>query len=697
MKKEIKKYFKQNPGLKVKPRELARKLNLLQGEEYASLKQILYKLSKQGYLSRQGKRYFLAQQFEKEITGVFHLSREGTYGFVIVSDLFEKDIFIPAKHFNTAIHGDTVKVELLAKQRGKNIEGRITGILERKHEQIIGDLVKRKAAYFVFPDEREIQTDIYIPKEYLNGAVNGDKVVVSDILWESNSLNPEGKIIEVLGKTGTREVEQKLIMKQFSLPHDFPKAVLREAETISDKIPANEISNRLDLRSVNTFTIDPEDARDFDDAVSVRKIENGKYEVGIHIADVSHFVNKGSAIYTEALNRATSVYLVGNVVPMLPEKLSNNVCSLVPKEDRLTYSVIVTLAENGRVLNYKIAKSIINSKRRFTYEDAQQILDTGKGDFSKDLLLLNKLAKILREKRISKGSINFIRPEVKFELSDSGEPLNIVLKKIQESNNLIEEFMLLANQIVAKHIDKISSKDILPFVYRIHDEPEEEKIQEFKRFVGSLGYSFNPRIKNKSVELQRILDEAKGSVEEAVVNEIAIRSMAKAMYSTNNIGHYGLGFKFYSHFTSPIRRLPDLIVHKLLYYYLENGSSESYSVKELEDICNQSSNQERNAISAERLSVKLKQIEYLKNKIGSEFEGIISGVANFGIFIQISENLAEGLIRLRDMEDDYYIFDESHYSIIGKDTGQVYRLGDRVNVKLIRVEEDKQEVDFTLI
>lgn len=697
MKKNVKKFFGDNPGLKIKPRELAHKLNYTDIEEYASLKEILYKLNKQGYLDRQGKRYFLALTTTDDLIGTFQLSREGTYGFVLLNEMNLKDVFIPEKYFNSAIQGDLVKVELLSKQRGKNLEGRIIEVVERKHTEVIGKLVKRKNVFFVYPDNDEIQTDIYIPNEFLNEAKSGDKVVVSEIKWDTNGLNPEGLITQILGKDGTYEVEQKLIMKQFSLPFEFSDKVNEQAAGINEAIPDNEIKRRIDLRDKNIFTIDPDDARDFDDAVSIEKLDDGNFELGIHIADVSHFIPKNSAIYKEAIDRATSVYLVGNVVPMLPEKLSNNICSLVPNRDRLTYSVIAKITTVGRVLNYKIAKTIINSKRRFTYEEAQQVLETGEGDFSAELLLLDKIAKILRSARIKKGSINFIRPEVKFELSDEGTPLSIKLKHIKDSNNLIEELMLLANQIVATHINKNFGNNPLPFVYRVHDEPEDEKILEFKRFVSSLGYNFNARTKNKSKELQKILDEVKDSPEAAVINEIAIRSMAKAIYSTDNIGHYGLGFKYYSHFTSPIRRFPDLITHKLLYKYLENDSAESYSLKELDNICNQSSAQERNAVSAERLSVKLKQIEFLKDKIGYEYDAIISGVTNFGMFIQVSENLAEGLIKLRDMQDDYYIFDEMHYSIVGRTSKQRYRLGDRVKVKLQRVDEERQEVDFILM
>jgi ribonuclease R len=697
MKKDIKKFFKINPNLKIKPRELAKRMGFTDPESYASIKQILFKLNKQGFLDRQGKRYFYSSDSEENLIGIFQLARDRTFGFVVLQNLNIQDIFIAERHFMSAVNGDKVRVELLPKRRGKNVEGKIVEIMERKHAEVIGDVVKRKNAYFVYPDEDKSLTDIYIPNEHLNGAKNGDKVVVTEVDWESKGINPEGKILEILGTSGTYEVQDKLILKEFDIPLTFPSNVLEDVANISDSIPEGEIRKRLDLRDDITFTIDPEDAKDFDDAVSVKQLEDDHLEVGIHIADVSHYMSKRSPVYIEASKRATSVYLVGNVVPMLPEKLSNNICSLVPYKDRLTYSVIVKISATGRILQYDIKKSVINSKRRFTYEEAQQVLEKGEGDFSEQLIQLNTLAKVLRAKRMKKGSINFITPEVKFELSEDGIPLNIKLKTIVDSNKLIEEFMLLANQIVAKHITKISGKNLLPFVYRIHDEPEEEKMRELGRFVNSLGYKFSSKTKNKSKEIQKLLSSVENSMEESVVNVVAIRSMAKAVYSADNIGHYGLGFTHYSHFTSPIRRFPDLVIHKLLYKYLENESAESYSKKELDKISNHSSNQERNAISAERLSVKLKQIDYLSNKIGYEFDGIISGVTNFGIFVELCDTLSEGLIKLRDMEDDYYVFDEQHYAIIGKVSKQKYRLGDKVRVKLIRIDKERREVDFILV
>jgi len=472
---------------------------------------------------------------------------------------------------------------------------------------------------------------------------------------------------------------------------------LAETNKISVEIPHEETTTRIDYRSKNVFTIDPEDAKDFDDALSIEELENGNFSIGIHIADVSHYVKRGSSLDLEANQRGNSVYFVGKVIPMLPEKLSNQVCSLVPYEDRLTYSVIVQITPRGKVIDYRIAKTIINSKRRFSYEEAQKVIEQQDGDLSEDILQLNKIAQILRKKRMREGSFDFISPEVKFKLDENGVPVSVAIKHTMDSNMLIEEFMLLANKLVASHIALQKSGPVKPFVYRVHDLPDQEKIIEFSRFVKTLGYSFDPNSSSKSTSFQNLLNQVKGKEEEALINELAIRSMAKAVYSPQNIGHYGLGFKYYSHFTSPIRRYSDLIVHRLLFGYENQKSGEIYSLAQLEEICDNISATERNAIEAERFSTKMKQIEYLQNHLGNEFSAIISGITNFGIFVKLTDILAEGLIRLRDLDDDYYEHDERKYAIIGKRTKKQYRLGDKVHVKLIRVDEERSELDFIII
>ncbi|MCX7798394.1 MAG: ribonuclease R [Melioribacter sp.] len=696
MKKKIKAFFKNNPALRLKAKEIAESLGIFNEYEYAELKYYLHQLTEEGFLEKSGKRYRISQNASDKLIGVLQVLSEGNFGFVVLNNKNLKDVFIAGRNLNTAFDGDIVEVKLLEKRKGKNLEGTIVNIVERSRKEITGTLQKSNSFYFVVPDDKKIHRNIYVSQKNLANAKPGDKVIISDIEWKSPSLNPEGKIIETLGKAGSYDAEIASIAHEFGLSYKFPKSVLKEAEKISEEIPESEIKKRLDLRDKIVFTIDPEDAKDFDDAVSVEKLDNVNLLFGLHIADVSHYVKENSHIYKEALKRGTSVYLVGKVIPMLPEKLSNIVCSLVPGKDRLTFSVIVELTPLGRIVNYKICKSVINSKRRFTYEEVQKIIDDGKGEFYEEISLLNNIAKILRQKRIKKGSINFFSPEVVFKLDKNGKPLEINIKKVGESHNLIEELMLMANQIIATHVQPKKGKEIYPFVYRVHDKPETEKIKEFARFVNSLGYSFDINSANKSKEFQKLLDSVKGTEEEAVINEIAIRSMAKAIYSTKNIGHYGLGFKYYTHFTSPIRRFPDLIVHNLIYNFIQNNSEKKYNIEELEEICEHASERERNAVEAERTSVKIKQIEYLKNKVGQEFHAVVSGITNFGIFVELSQTLAEGLIRYRDMEDDYYIYDEKNYSITGRKTGRRIRLGDKISVKLIRVDEEKRELDFVL-
>ena len=697
MKKEVKAFFKNHPSSKLKSNELARKFGISEEHAYAELKHVLYSLTEEEFLEKQGKRYYLKQIGSDKLIGTLQIVGEGDYGFVILKDKSFKDIFVTGKNFKTAFDGDLVEVVFVSAKRGKSLEGEVVNVVERKRSEIVGTLQKSNSFYFVQPDDYKIHRDIYIAANKLGNAKVGDKVVIENIEWKSSQLNPEGQIKEILGKAGSYDAEISAIARQFGLSYKFPKSVLNETELISEVIAQAEVKKRLDLRDKNIFTIDPDDAKDFDDAVSIEILQNGNFQVGIHIADVSHYVRKGSAIFEEALKRGTSVYLVGKVIPMLPEKLSNQICSLVPSEDRLTFSVIAELTPKGKVASYEIHKSVIKSKRRFTYDEVQKIIESKEGDFCDEIIKLNNISKTLRDNRNKKGSINFFTPEVVFKLDKFGKPVDILIKEIRESHNLIEELMLLANQIIAEHIKLKSNTKAVPFVYRVHDLPDKEKIVEFARFVKSLGYHFDPNSANKSKQFQILLDEVKGTEEEAVINEIAIRSMAKAVYTTKNIGHYGLGFRYYTHFTSPIRRFPDLVVHNLINNYNTGKTEKNLSLEELEEICNHASAQERNAVNAERLSVKLKQIEYLKVKVGEEFHGVVSGITHFGIFIELSQNLAEGLIRMRDMEDDYYIFDEKNYAILGRRTGKRIRLGDKVNVKLIRVDEEKRELDFTLL
>ena len=691
MKNQLKSFFRKNPGSSFKTKEIARKMNIKDDINYQLLKATLHQLLSEKFLSRNGKRYKLFTLPEtNRLVGQFNLN-EGGYGFVTPKNSKMGDIFIAARNIGNAFHGDKVEVVLFAKQTGKNLEGQITKVIERKRKEIVGQLKKSKSFYFVTPDDPKIHRDIYVESKNLQDSKTGDKVAVGNISWDDRMLNPVGKIVEVIGREGTLYSEVTSIAREFGIPVSFDKKSLQEAENLNAEIRKEEISRRQDFRSENVFTIDPVDAKDFDDALSIEELDNGNYRIGVHIADVSHYVKAGSSIDKEAASRGNSVYFVGKAISMLPEKLSNYLCSLVPQKDRLTFSVIFEMTNKGVLLNHKIAKTIINSKKRFTYEDVQKIIDIGEGDYSTEINLLNTLAKILRSKRMKEGSLEFFTPEVEFQLDESGKPTNILKKEITESNMLIEEFMLLANKTIA---ERIFSRGNIPFIYRVHDYPDEEKIQEFSRFVKSLGYSFNPKAGKAAGQFNNLMEQVKGTEEEGVINELAVRSMAKAVYSTKNIGHYGLGFKNYTHFTSPIRRYADLLVHRILDKTLISKTGKHYSLENLTKICEHISATERTAMEAERRSIKLKQLQFLKDKIGYEFSAVISGVMNYGIFVELTDILAEGLIRARDLEGDFYVLDERKYSLIGKRTKKQFRLGDKITVKLIRLDLDNLELDF---
>ena len=691
MKNQIKSFFKRNNKSSFKSKEIAKRLKIRDDNSYQLLKATLHQLESEQFLSRNGKRYKLYTLPDtNRLIGQFNLN-EGGYGFVIPKNSKTGDIFIAARNINNAFHGDKVEVVLFAKQKGKNLEGQITKIIERKRKEIVGQLKKSKSFYFVTPDDPKIHRDIYVESKNLQNSKIGDKVAIGNISWEDRMLNPVGEIIEVIGKEGSLQAEITSIAREFGIPISFDNKTMQEAESLSPEIGKEEITRRLDFRNKNVFTIDPIDAKDFDDALSIEKLDNGNYKVGVHIADVSHYVKAGSSIDKEAAVRGNSVYFVGKAISMLPEKLSNNLCSLVPDKDRLTFSVISEITNGGKVLNHVIAKTIINSKKRFTYADAQNIIENGNGEYSDEINLLNTLAKTLRSKRMKEGSFEFFTPEVEFQLDDTGKPANVLKKEIKESNMLVEEFMLLANKTIA---EKIFSRGNIPFIYRVHDYPDEEKIEEFSRFVKSLGYSFNPKVGKAASQFNQLMRQVKGTEEEAVINELAVRSMAKAVYSAKNIGHYGLGFKNYTHFTSPIRRYADLLVHRVLDKTLISKTGKHYSLDNLNKICEHISATERTAMEAERRSVKLKQMQFLQDKIGHEFHAVISGVANYGIFVELTDILAQGLIRVRDLEGDFYVLDEKKYSLIGKRTKKQFRLGDKITVKLVRLDLDNLELDF---
>jgi len=602
-----------------------------------------------------------------------------------------------------------VKVALFAEKKHHRIleqhEGEIIAITQRKQEEIVGRFERSGNFFFVVPDDKKkCGRDIYIPKAATNKAKIGDKVITQIERWENRNLNPEGRVKEILGHSGEVRAEMLSVIREYKLPQQFSAEVLAEAEAIAAVIPADEVRNRLDLRNKIIVTIDPEDAKDFDDAVSLEILANGNYELGVHIADVAHFVTEGSALDAESLKRGTSVYLADMVVPMLPENISNNLCSLRPHEDRLTYSILMEISPRGVVKNYAIKKSIIHSKRRFTYEEVQAIIETKQGDFAAEILMMHKLSALLLKKRMREGSIDFESSEAKFKFDAEGKPTEIVKKARLESHRLVEDFMLLANQTAAKHIGMSSKKNLLeqqqvrPFVYRIHDTPNPEKIEELANFVKQFGFSFSAKDVS-SRALQKLMADVRGSEVENVINEVAIRAMAKAVYSVENIGHFGLGFKYYTHFTSPIRRYPDLMVHRMLREYEQGMSAErrNFYTEKLVYVTKQSSDRERIAMEAERESVKVMQVEYMKRHLGDEFHGVISGVANFGLFVKINDLLTEGMIRMRDLDDDYYVFDEKNYAIVGRQNRKRYRLGDSVQVNVISVDSVERRIDFVLV
>lgn len=643
------------------------------------------------------------------LTGEVDLANNGN-AYILTKEL-DEDVFVPSNRLNRAFHGDIVEVFLKHKRNGRRPEGEVARIVQRKKDTYVGIVERHKSFVFVRPTDSKMYTDIFVPIDRSLDAEQGSKVLVKLGDWPDDAESPYGTITEVLGMPGEHDTEIHSILAEYGLPYEFPYEVAETANTLDTSIKVEEIDKRRDMREVLTFTIDPKDAKDFDDALSFKVLENGNYEVGIHIADVSHYVQPKTILDEEAFNRATSVYLVDRVVPMLPEVLSNNACSLRPNEEKYTFSAIFEMDAGANVVHQWLGRTVINSNERFAYEEAQYVIETGGNtipkkisirgdayDISEDvknaILKLNELALVMRERRMSYGAISFDKIEVKFNLDQENEPIGVYFKEGKEANKLIEEFMLLANRKVAEYIGKQKPKKT--FVYRIHDEPDMDKLLALNGVISRFGHQVDLRDRKKITQsLNKLLEDVKGKKEQNLVDTLAIRSMSKAIYTTNNIGHYGLAFDYYTHFTSPIRRYPDVMVHRLLQHYLDGGNSKNEIV--YEEKCKHSSDMELLAANAERDSVKYMQIKFMENHKDEEFLGVISGVTEWGIYVEILENKCEGMVRIRDIKDDYYVFDESQYAIVGERFKEVYQLGDEVLVMVKNTDLVKRHLDFVLL
>lgn len=629
-------------------------------------------------------------------TGTFVRRSNGKNSVIIDNE--DEAIFVAERNSMHALNGDKVRVNIAAHRRGAEPEAEVVEIIEKKDQVFIGQLKVEKHYGYLLTDSKFLATDIFIPKAKLKNGKTGDKAVVRITHWPDEDKNPKGEVVDILGRHGENNAEIHAILAEYGLPYKYPETVERAANKIDAGITPEVIASRLDMREATTFTIDPRDAKDFDDALSLTQLPNGNYEIGVHIADVTYYVKPGSIIDREAENRATSVYLVDRVVPMLPEHLCNGICSLRPNEEKLAFSCIFEMDDNARVINHKIARTVIESNRRFTYEEAQEIIETGTGEYSHEILILNRLAKILRKERYENGSVEFDRCEVKFDIDETGHPIGVFFKESKDANKLIEEFMLLANKTVAREIGQpIGKKKAKAFVFRVHDEPDPEKLTELAKQSRVFGYkikdSGSARDVNRSIN--RMLKDLKGKGEENFLSTLAIRSMAKAIYTTVNVGHYGLGFEYYTHFTSPIRRYPDMMVHRLLDKYLNGGRS--VNVDKLEDQCKHSSSMEQLAANAERASIKYKQVEFLADHLGEVYDGVISGVTEWGLYVELDSNKCEGMVPIRDLTDDYYEFDEKNYCIVGRHTNTRYRLGDKITIQVARANLDRKQIDFAIV
>ena len=680
-----------NPQKEFNYKQISKRLNINDQSGRLKILDLLKELTKGGVIEEIHKGKFRAKLRRDYISGTVDMTRMG-YGFIKSEDS-EEDVFVSSRNLHTALHGDTVRVLLSPRKKGSRPEGEVVEIIERWRNTFVGIVEVMPNFAFLIPDNKNMPFDLFIPEGKLNGAKQGQKAVAKVTDWDSGSKNPVAEIVEVLGEPGLHETEMHAILAEFELPYRFTKEVEKDAESIKSGITENEIKARRDFRQVFTLTIDPADAKDFDDALSLRKLDNGNWEVGVHIADVTYYVKPGSLVEEEARQRATSVYLVDRVVPMLPERLSNHICSLNPSEDKLTYSAVFELNDRSEVIKDWFGRTIINSDKRFSYEEAQEIIDTEEGEFKDEILVLHRLAQNLRTKRYANGAFSFEKVEISFDLDDQGKPLGIKFRQMGTANQLIEEFMILANIKVAEFVGKTMKGKT--FVYRVHDKPDPEKISDFSNFITRFGYKLiNDDTTSLPKSINKLLNSVTGKKEQNIIETLALRAMAKAVYSTDNIGHYGLALKNYTHFTSPIRRYPDMMVHRLLTSYL-NGENPGEK-RMFEKLCEHSSKMERLATEAERASIKYKQVEFMSDKIGMEFEGIISGVTEWGLYVEIIENQCEGMINVRDLDDDYYDYDEENYCMKGRSNGKVYTLGDKVTIEVVKADLQKKQIDYRL-
>lgn len=695
---QILNFFKNHPGQGYTAKQLVRKLTIKGKSRIELVDHTCLELVQNEKLKKVGDLYQSMIDVQNTYVGkVDHVNARFAF---IVCDELEKDIKVSGANLNGAVDSDVVRVSIIEKshKRGANEEGAVVEVIERGRKELVGVIEISDKFAFVVADNKKIHEDIFVHKSGINGAHQNDKVIVRITEWARDGKRAEGKVAKVLGKAGLHEVEMHAILAEFDLPTVFPKAVEEESEQIPLEIPEKEISNRKDLRKTTTFTIDPIDAKDFDDAISMQKLKNGHWEIGVHIADVTHYVKEGSLLEKEAYKRATSVYLVDRVIPMLPERLSNGLCSLRPNEDKLCFSALFEMDDEGKIYKEWFGRTAIHSDRRFTYEDAQEIIETKQGDFAEEVLKLNEIAYALREKRFQQGAIGFETTEVRFKLDENGKPLEVVPKVRKDSHKLVEDFMLLANKKVAEFVFNKNGKDKDPLtmVYRVHENPNPERLAAFAKFAGRFGHTVKLDDKSIAHSINKLVLDIEGKPEEDVLQQLAIRSMAKARYTTETLGHFGLSFEHYSHFTSPIRRYPDMMAHRLLARYLKN--KKTADEKETEDQCKHSSDQERMASEAERASIKYKQVEFMKNQDQDKiFEGIVSGLTEWGVYVEAIETKCEGMVRIGDMDDDYYEYDADNLRIVGKKNKRMITFGDKVKVKILKTDLRYRTIDFTLI